>query len=375
MRFNAVIGLGFGDEGKGSVVDWLASKWNDPLVIRYCGGQQAGHTVVKDGMRHVFSNFGSGTLRSVPTYWSKYCTVDPVAMWNECRVLNDLKITPLIHHDRDCMITTPWDKRHNLSFGMRNGSCGVGVGQVIERNKSHRHFTMSDLQFKSVINIKLDLIENWYGSYLNRQLDNDGKRKFRESLEFLAEDTGHFFDFNEEHIIFEVAQGLLLDQHYGFFPYVTRGNTGMKNILKIVDDKFHTFGKPDIDLYLVTRAYQTRHGIGPMTYEGEKDGINIPEYETNKCNDRQGPLRYSILDLDLIQYAMDCDPYIRESKNKNLVMTCCDQLSRYRCIKLGRICEYNSLDNFLNTVNIFLKPDRFFINTSPESKNMQRFDE
>ncbi len=59
----AVIGLGFGDEGKGITTDYLCSRANNPLVIRFSGGQQAGHTVVNKFGKHTFSNFGSGTLR------------------------------------------------------------------------------------------------------------------------------------------------------------------------------------------------------------------------------------------------------------------------------------------------------------------------
>jgi adenylosuccinate synthase len=79
----AVLGAGFGDEGKGLVTDWLCRSCAKPLVIRFCGGQQAGHTVAANGLRHVFSNFGAGTLRGVPTYFSRFCTIDPVGMINE----------------------------------------------------------------------------------------------------------------------------------------------------------------------------------------------------------------------------------------------------------------------------------------------------
>ncbi|HSY75885.1 MAG TPA: adenylosuccinate synthetase, partial [Bacteroidia bacterium] len=68
-KVSIVVGLGYGDESKGSTTAFLCQQGSNPLVIRYCGGHQAGHTVIYSGKRHVFSNFGSGTLQGAPTYW------------------------------------------------------------------------------------------------------------------------------------------------------------------------------------------------------------------------------------------------------------------------------------------------------------------
>jgi len=83
-----VVGLGYGDEGKGLTTDFLCGQSKFPLVIRFNGGHQAGHTVVtKDGVRHVFSSFGAGTLRNAPTYWSRYCTFSPAYLLYELESL------------------------------------------------------------------------------------------------------------------------------------------------------------------------------------------------------------------------------------------------------------------------------------------------
>ncbi|MEM9930725.1 MAG: adenylosuccinate synthetase, partial [Bacteroidota bacterium] len=84
MTTHIVLGLAFGDEGKGVTTDYLCRQAERPLVIRFSGGHQAGHTVVSpQGRRHVFSNFGAGTLAGAPTFWSKYCTFHPVGYANE----------------------------------------------------------------------------------------------------------------------------------------------------------------------------------------------------------------------------------------------------------------------------------------------------
>src|SRR5574343_932195 len=108
MGIKACIGLGFGDEGKGITVDYLASQSPDSLVVRYSGGQQAGHTVCLNGIRHVFSNFGSGSLRGLPTYWSEHCTVDPVGIMNELNILTEQGINPILYIDGNAPVTTPY---------------------------------------------------------------------------------------------------------------------------------------------------------------------------------------------------------------------------------------------------------------------------
>ncbi len=114
---SAVIGLGFGDEGKGMVTSSLATYYNNPMIVRYSGGHQAGHTVEFAGIKHTFVNFGSGTLFGCPTYWSKHCTFEPVGFLNELAVLvekleekfEDIKV--YVHND--CPVTTPYDILHN----------------------------------------------------------------------------------------------------------------------------------------------------------------------------------------------------------------------------------------------------------------------
>ena len=72
MSHSIVIGLGFGDEGKGITTSYLCKKLEGTkIVVRFNGGHQAGHTVVFNGKRHIFSSWGSGTLQGIPTYWSE----------------------------------------------------------------------------------------------------------------------------------------------------------------------------------------------------------------------------------------------------------------------------------------------------------------
>ena len=149
MKTQAVIDLGFGDSGKGLFTAYLCSKSKNPLVIRFSGGSQAGHTVVHKKIRHVFSSFGSGTLQDVPTYWSNKCTFDPNALLYEFNTLSKHDIIPLIFVNKKCPVTTPFDVVRNIYFNLKNGhgSCGCGFGETLDREEDHYSLLVEDLQF------------------------------------------------------------------------------------------------------------------------------------------------------------------------------------------------------------------------------------
>ena len=108
----SVIGLGYGDEGKGSVVDYLAAKYpKNSLVVRHAGGHQVGHTVMVDNIIHEFRNFGSGTFRDVPTYYTKPCTISPIGFHIEYDTLYEKMptVTPIVYIHPLCPIVTIYD--------------------------------------------------------------------------------------------------------------------------------------------------------------------------------------------------------------------------------------------------------------------------
>lgn len=357
MKNYAVIGLGFGDEGKGMFTDLLSSRLDNPVIVRFSGGQQAGHTVYLDEeVSHVFSNFGSGSFRGIPAFWSRHCTVDPVGMLNELHVLSTKGVSPVLYIDPRCPVTTPFEIHHNrrIEAEKQHGSCGVGVGATWEREANHYSLTYGDLFYPSVLKIKIDQIQKYYGEslFLNdffravHILTNHGRiRAAHESL---------LNKFNS--VVFEGSQGLLLDQNYGFFPHVTRSNTGTQNILAMGYEPF---------VFLVTRAYQTRHGKGPMTNENIIHSIKTNTQEKNEEPSFQGELRKSILDLDLLQYAINKDPYIRETSRKSLVITCLDLLEDYRYTLKEKVHRCADTKQFVEEIQTILGIDEAFGTASP----------
>ena len=160
-----VLGTVFGDEGKGAMVNFLAKDAKKPLIIRFNGGHQVGHqTVLEDGTRHVFSNFGSGTLQGAPTYWSRFCTVSPTGLMKEGRILREMGLNPVVYFDANAMITTPFDILRNIDMDdqTKHGSVGVGFGQTIQRNEDKYHLYVRDLKYPEIRDTKLKNIINKY---------------------------------------------------------------------------------------------------------------------------------------------------------------------------------------------------------------------
>jgi adenylosuccinate synthase len=360
MKQIAVIGLGFGDEGKGMVTSSLVNRYmsnkeykNDEIiVVRYSGGHQAGHTINTVGIHHTFANFGSGTLQGVPTYWSPACTVDPVGLINEYKILFD----KMNHHNditlfinKNCPVTTPYDIDENREIEKINqhGSCGVGFGTTIEREEEGNvHFCFGDLFNSTIMEIKLNLVASYYLPDETPQMDWSGLEKFREAVQSITSSIFTFRPVDDlpAHFhthIFEGSQGLLLDKDIGFFPHVTRANVGSKALPSLNE------------VFYVTRAYQTRHGNGPMSNEINLDLKNT-ENESNKKHKYQGAFRTGILDLDLLKYAIENDRKHSNAKKENLVITCMDQMKTFNLIVNSKLMESMSSDRFTRIIKNYL---------------------
>ena len=354
---HAVIGLGFGDEGKGMVTSYLSSYYNNPMVVRYSGGHQAGHTVNHDGIKHTFANFGSGTLQGCPTYWSKYCTVEPIGLLRELALLVD-EMGESVHelriyiHD-ECPVTTPFDIFHNQKLEVEKmfGTCGVGFGDTLEREEDHFHLQFSDLFNPTILKIKLEMIRKYYGLFhVLKDLD---MKPFMEAVDILNNRAMFPADVivrvdgtdvpSHPNTIYEGSQGLLLDQDIGFFPHVTRSNVGRKRLDQFI---YHYD-----EVWYVTRAYQTRHGHGPMTNEEHPLMLMNNKGESNLDNFYQGQFRTTILDLDLLNYALEHDQRrVRNVQSKYLVITCLDQMVHWRFTQGGEVFQMETEEEFVTNV-------------------------
>ena len=339
MKISIVLGLGFGDEGKGSFVNYLCSQSKKPLVIRFSGGHQVGHTVVVGDKRHVFSNFGSGTLVGAPTYWSEYCTLSPIGIQREGNALRAIGINPELIINANAMVNTPFDilQNHRLEEKNNHGSVGVGFGTTIQRNEDHFHLYARDLLYPKIRDEKLRLIINTYYKLNfdpNAEHQHAATKKLYNDFLVACDDLVAKYQIvdglvylQDKEWIFEGSQGIMLDTDYGFFPHVTRSSTTSKNAIEIIRKIGIPIENNTINTYYITRAYQTRHGNGYMTNEGlDTSYIKENPNETN-VKGFQGEFRKTVLDVDLLEYAIDCDKFHNPIGRKNIVITCLDQVS------------------------------------------------
>lgn len=327
---DVVIGSNYGDEGKGSSVNHLCK--DSTIVVRFNGGAQAGHTVVHDNIRHVFHSFGSGTLKGCPTYFSSDFYVDPMMFFKEAYSISQKKKLKFsIFADPECNIVTPFDVLINQLLeksrgGNRHGSCGMGFGESVRRSNCGFALKLKDIGKVDV----LELIE-----YFNKRTDeleikitinNDLIEQFRiDCLDFVK--YVKLVDFDKiddmfDNIVFEGAQGLRLDQNSKDFPHVTYSNTGLDNVLKLLDKSRHK-----LNVHYITRPYLTRHGAGPLNNEIINPGIID---ETNMPNDYQGSLRFSKMDgrtkIDIENDFYKSNGFLSDKK---LMISCCDHVKYF----------------------------------------------
>ncbi len=166
------VGLGFGDEGKGATVDFLTRHYEADLVVRYCGGSQAGHNVeLPDGRRHTFSQFGAGTLAGGPrrarTFLGPNVVIDPSALRREAHHLAELGVErplDLVTVHPRCLLTTFWHRtlnqlREEARGAARHGSCGQGIGEARRYWLEHGQDALfaADLRHPHILRHKLEL--------------------------------------------------------------------------------------------------------------------------------------------------------------------------------------------------------------------------
>jgi adenylosuccinate synthase len=387
-----VIGSLFGDEGKGKTTDYLSAVGTYPsLVIRFSGGHQAGHTVIRNGKKHIFAQLGSGTLNGSHTYWTKQCTFSPVEFVKEYKGLVDLGITQKpynINIHALAPVTTYFDvfyNRANATF-LAHGTCGLGFGSTIERNENNVNLHVQDLMFPAIIEKKLDAIYNYYAmkvgdpavfkAYYSFDFKK-AKQEFLQAVEICFHSLNRMCDIvyddtkllgEYSNFVFEGSQGIMLDMDHGIFPNVTRSNTTSKNAIAFIKEK----GLPAPEIYYVTRAYTSRHGNGWMPNDGMSIALVNNKDEINVFNDWQRNFRVSPLDMDTLNYALQCDNNYSSGLVKHLVVTCVDQVEDFFATVGGAKCRPfpDKLQDFFLT-HLHQEFKNVYTSNGPSSEHMK----
>lgn len=352
------VGLGFGDEGKGSAVDYLCRVHNADLVVRYSGGHQCGHNVVlPNGTHHCFHQFGSGTFAGAKTYLDQHVIIEPLSLLKEAQELQNKGISnplDLMTINWGCLVTTPWHKLLNQIKEIhrgndKHGSCGLGVGETRKFALDHYTDALKVCDYCDVDLIawtKEKLLQEAMVFESDKTLDriqcmyNLCPKKYKSAIKDILSKVNRILPTSKKLFrcaVYEGAQGVLLDEYYGFYPYTTWSTVTSKHALEHLEH----VGCTDTIVLGITRAYHTRHGNGPFpTYDSI---LPIPVGEHNQTNDWQNNFRVGYLDLPLLKYALKADGNI-----DGIFLTCVDHVS-WNNFKYA--IEHNNLGKLSNRLD------------------------
>lgn len=295
----AVIGSQWGDEGKGKIVDWLSSRAD--VVVRFQGGHNAGHTLVIDGVVYKLSLLPSGIVRKGKlSILGSGVVVDPWALLKEIETVRakGVEITPanfMIAENVPLILPVHGeiDRAMEEARGDKKiGTTGRGIGPAYQDKVARRAIRLCDLKHPELVREKLEALMHYHNALIRgfgwKEISvDDTFDKLMEVAPEILSYAGVVWKrldeakYKGEKVLFEGAQGLLLDVDHGTYPYVTSSN--------IVSAQAATgsgVGPKSIGYVLgITKAYTTRVGMGPFPTElqdeiGEKLGVRGHEFGT-----------------------------------------------------------------------------------------------
>ena len=280
MRNVVVIGAQWGDEGKGKIVDWLSERAD--VVVRFQGGHNAGHTLVVGDKTYKLSLLPSGIVRQKVSVIGSGVVVDPQALLDEIKIVTDqgVKISPetLILADNASLILDIHrriDKAREVIRGEKKiGTTGRGIGPAYEDKVARRAIRVSDLNNSDDLLLKLKEQFSYHNIFLREAGEEIASvEEAYEYLQNLAPDILKFaqpvwrrldeFRHMDKRILFEGAQGVMLDVDHGTYPYVTSSNTIAGQAATGSGTGPTTIGY----VLGITKAYTTRVGSGPFPSE------------------------------------------------------------------------------------------------------------
>ena len=336
MRNLCIVGLQWGDEGKGKIVDFYADRFDG--VVRYNGGSNAGHTIVIGGRTFVFHLLPSGSLKKKKLLIGPGVALDPLTLDGELRLVREECGEADLIIDERCTLVTPFEKQMDAFIeGLRGEDAigttkrGIGPSYAMRALRltpragdlANGTFDMENaIAFYKTFMHDLPEIETW-------------KAEAKRVLQGRMGDVGQkIMEMNEsgESVLFEGAQGVLLDLVYGTYPYVTGAHTVATYVPAGLGIPNGSLG----DVMGVAKAYTTRVGGGPFPTEifgeaGEKIRTVGKEYGATTGRAR----RVGWLDLVGLKYA------VRLNGVSELALTKLDILTK---VKEMKICEAYSID-------------------------------
>ena len=340
MKLDVVLGLQWGDEGKGKIVDVLAGRY--PAVARFQGGPNAGHSLHFDGHNFVVRSIPSGIFREGSTnIIGSGVVLDPITFREECGNISKLGIDPKakLNISKKAHLILPTHRLLDAAYEAAAGKSKIGstlkgIGPTYTDKISRHGLRVGDIlapdfkaRFEKLKNRHLQLLKD-----LNFECDPEKDEvEWMSAIEFLKEfnliDCEYFVNnwLDEKPMLAEGAQGSLLDIDYGSYPYVTSSSTTIGGVctgLGVAPSRVgHVYG--------IFKAYCTRVGSGPFPTElFDETGDKIREigHEFGAVTGR--PRRCGWLDLVALKYTVMIDGVT------DLIMMKSDCLDTFETIKV-----------------------------------------
>jgi adenylosuccinate synthase len=276
-----VLGTQWGDEGKGKIVDLLSR--NADAVVRFQGGHNAGHTLVIDGEKTVLHLIPAGILQpGVECLIGNGVVLSLHALRAEIEALEarGVEVRPRISISPACAIIMPWHEELDRAREEARGAKAIGttcrgIGPAYEDKVARRGLRTSDLRNPQLLAEKIEHVLDFHNFVLTRRFGKeavDFQAMLDQALELgeyfgdrVADVSGRLYDLRKagKRVMFEGAQGSLLDIDHGTYPYVTSSNTTVGGVCTGAG-----VGPDAIDYVLgITKAYVTRVGGGPFPTE------------------------------------------------------------------------------------------------------------
>ena len=338
----AVIGLQWGDEGKGKIVDYLSEDFD--LVVRYQGGNNAGHTVIVDDTTYKLNLIPSGVIRGKICFLGQGVVLDPNHFSNEYDQIKKKINNPKIYLSSNISLILDYHKQLDkinesiLNTEKKIGTTSKGIGPAYQDKVGRKSIKLYDLKSKKIIEEKMHSIKKFYDPIL--ESFNESKINIEKTIqdllsfydvanELIVDNSQIKKEFKNKKILFEGAQGALLDLDHGSYPFVTSSNTVSSNIVigSALQVDYQTVG--------IFKAYATRVGNGPFPSELFDDiGDYIAEKGVEIGTVTKRKRRCGWLDLVSLKYSCEIN------RVNELCMTKADVLNNLSEIKVCK--SYNS---------------------------------
>ena len=338
----AVIGLQWGDEGKGKIVDFLSEDFD--LVVRYQGGNNAGHTVIVNDNTYKLNLIPSGVIRGKKCFLGQGVVLDPSHFYNEYNQIRKKIDDPKIYLSSNISLILNYHKQLDiinesiLNSKKKIGTTSKGIGPAYQDKVGRKSIKLYDLKSRNIVEDKLHSIKKFYDPIL--ESFNESKINIEQTVqdllsfydlvkELIVDNSFIKKEYKNKRILFEGAQGALLDLDHGSYPFVTSSNTISSNIVigSALQVDYKTVG--------IFKAYSTRVGNGPFPSELFDDiGNYIAEKGVEIGTVTKRKRRCGWLDLVSLKYSCEIN------RVKELCITKADVLNNLAEIKVCK--SYNS---------------------------------